>query len=392
VKGHDLNPTPEIFAPEQLYTTPRIAEALEIATTSLSYTRSEIFLDQLFLDEDFRLHCQGHLYRVTEKAFGDLCKLVKLPVSFALGIPTDLVATIIARLKSLHHQSIVAIHRDTTVVGLVDPCKWSHSRGRTSGPYYHPVTSSQLLQLLADLPLDQYEISRVTLADAGLQVELLDGATAIEPVVGDITRLGLVISSSETGGPLPQARGYTLRLVCTNGATVPTTCGVVYCSSDWRVRLERRLAAFTVALRNLTIDVHALTQVYTRLVATPLMDDVFYELYRQTRYVYRYTRQSEQHTDSALGVTPETRRHLIARVRQRQAAWRRRRHAALLTPQPTALAAWQVFNSLTAHACQETTLPRRAALERLAGHFLQLELPRFCRELYSCTLSGMLSC
>jgi hypothetical protein len=30
-------------------------------------------------------------------------------------------------------------------------------------------------------------------------------------VVGDVTRVGVAITNSETGGPLPVAKGYTLR-------------------------------------------------------------------------------------------------------------------------------------------------------------------------------------
>jgi hypothetical protein len=55
---------------------------------------------------------------------------VQVPARFAQAIPSDLVATIVRRRKRLHAQHVVLVCRDDTVVGLVDPAKWTHTRAR----------------------------------------------------------------------------------------------------------------------------------------------------------------------------------------------------------------------------------------------------------------------
>jgi hypothetical protein len=242
---------------------------------------------------------------------------------------------------------------------------------------YLLATTPQLLQRLAAHPIDCYDVSRITLVGAGLQIELPNGFIEIEPVVGYMTCISLVLSSTESGGPLPQAQVYALRPVYANVAAVPTTCGLVCYRRDWRVCLDRWLATFAVALRTLTLDVHALTQAYSHPVPATLMNSMFYKFYGQTRYIHRSIRHAAQHADRALGVAPGTRRRL--RIRQRQEAWQQCPSAPLLPSQATDLAACHVFNSLTASAHQNSALPCQAALEQLAERLSQLGL-RKCHD------------
>jgi hypothetical protein len=218
---------------------------------------------------------------------------------------------------------------------------------------------------------------RITIADSGLQVELLDTRLTLEPRVGDITQVGLAITSSETGGPLPKAHGYTLRLWCTNGATMPEPFGELRFNSDWRVSLERRLAAWEAHLRSFTLDLAMLGQAYDRLATEYLTDHQFYQLYRQARYIYRVAPQGDDRLDTLLDVEPEQRQQFIAQVRQRQNRLRGDLLGASApsTAQPTPLLAWDVFNSITATA-REEPYQRRVALERLAGDLLQAYAPR----------------
>jgi hypothetical protein len=279
--------SPKNFAPERCVRPQTIAEALQLCNSRFHYSRPEIALKQLFLDDELTLTFHGQRYALTEKAFEDLCQLVTVPVRFAKDIPTDLVATIMERLKVLHQQTVVPIHRDDVVVGLVDPRKWTHSRAKESRPHYSPVTNAQLLRIIGDHWADSEDEPRITLADSGMSIEVLHARQTIEPKVGDVTRIGLAITNSETGGANPQARGYTLRLACTNGATLPKPFGLIRLSTDWRVSLARRLTAFETALQSLSVDVQRLHVAYSRLAAETLTDYAFYNLYRQVRYLYR---------------------------------------------------------------------------------------------------------
>ena len=367
--------SPKNFAPERCVHPQTIAEALQLCNSRFHYSRPEIPMQQLFLDDELMLTFHARRYALTEKAFEDLCQLVTVPVRFAKDIPTDLVATIMERLKVLHQQTVVPIHRDDVVVGLVDPRKWTHSRAKESRPHYVPVTNAQLLRVIRDHGADGEDVSRITIADSGMSIEVLNSRQIIEPKVGDVTHVGLVITNSETGGANPQARGYTLRLVCTNGALLPKPFGLLRLSTDWRVSLARRLAAFEAALKTLSVDVQRLQVAYSRLATETLTDYAFYNLYRQVRYLYRYFPNREFLADKTLGVPEASRQQIIAQVRRRQKELRQGVSTAHL-PHPTEHAAWDIFNSITGTARTENYQPRRRALERLAGDLLLPYIPR----------------
>jgi hypothetical protein len=365
---------PEFFAPEQTLSTTSIEEAQAACETVFHYTRKEISLAQIFLEDDLTLGFNGDRYRLTEPAFDDLCRALAVPVAFAKGIPADLVARIAARLSMLHQQTIVPVCREDVVVGIVDPLKWTGSRAKTRRPHYEPVPGGRLLQVIKNIRTDVDDTPHVTIADSGLCIEVLDRERVVEPRVGDLTRIGVAVTSSETGGPMPQARGCAVRLICTNGATAPTTFGVVRFSTDWRVKSDVRLRAFETALRDFSVDLDLLRSTYKRLASETVTDQLFYSLYRQMRYIYRHVPDGERLAHNALGVEPQQRRQIIAQVRRRQAG-ARDGQASVEPPQPTGLGAWDVFNAVTT-AAREEPYRRRVALERLGGDLLGAYAPR----------------
>jgi len=217
-----------------------------------------------------------------------------------------------------------------------------------------------------------------------MQVEILhkEESFTIEPVVGDVSRVGLAVTNSETGGALPLATGYTLRLVCTNGSTIKQEFGHVRFSSDWRCTMERRLDRFTAELQSLSQVIRdkcgQLQTAYKRMAHEYLDDEDFYSLYRQAQYLSRGVTNFNEHIDGIFGVQPDQRQEIIGRVRQRQRERRSASTAAIGPPQSTDLLAWDVFNGITAAARDEVRYHRRTALESLAGDvlspFLQLSL------------------
>ncbi len=362
---------PDFLAQEQWLETTDLDEALAACETGFRFSRTEISVAQLSLDSSLALRVGDETYRLTERAFDDLCAIVKLPVSFAKVIPTDLTSTIVQRLKRHHQQTVVLITRDRTVVGIVDPLKWSH-RGSPQGtrrPHYQPVEGAVLLRVIQKVWTGLDQALRIVVADSGLLVELVRPGAEIQPRVGDVTRVGLAITSSETGGPMPQARGFTLRLTCTNGAALPEQFGLARFSGDWRVNFEVRLAAFEAELRRLSLDLEALRAVYARLLTERVTDHLFYNLHREVRYIYRRQEHGDALADRALGVDQQVRQEISGQVRRRQAELRRGSPDRLEGPRLTGLLAWDVFNAITA-AAREEPYQRRVALQRLGGDLL----------------------
>lgn len=363
---------PDLLAPERSLQTASFDEAFAACATSFQYERAEITLAQVSLDDDLTVRCNGRRYQPTEKGLDDLGSVLKIPTQFAHTIPTDLLATIVGRLKQDHARSVVLVTRDDVLVGVVDPLKWTGSRARSHPPQFRPVTGVELLRMVQTVWPHLDDALQITLADSGVRVELHLPELALEPEVGDVTEVGLAVTTSETGGPLPVARGHTLRLVCTNGATLPEAIGLTRFSSDWRVALDRRLAAFEAGLRALTLDIDLLRAAYARLVGDQLTDQGFYNLHRAVGRVYRHAPRAEGLADRALGVTPEQRRAIVSHVRRRQVALRLGDATELDPARPTPIRAWDAFNAITAVA-REEPYQRRSALERIAGGLLRTQ-------------------
>jgi hypothetical protein len=363
-------PALDLLVPERSVTTDSVEEALELAVDEFAYDRQEIPFARIFLDNDLSLTIDGEALRLTERAFEDLCKIVKLPLSFAHEIPGDLVVLIVERLKQLHQQTVVVVRHEGTIVGLVDPLRWTKTRALTQRPHFQPVSNLRVLQMIQNFGNLADETLSITLADAGMCAELVRPEISVEPRPGDVTRLGVLITSSETGGPLPSARAYTLRLVCTNGAVAPRQLGAVYFCSDWRVAFESRVEAFELRAAGLSVELPVLERAYAGLARAELSDATVVNLHRQALYIFRSASDPGFLADRALGVSREQRLNIVREARQREAQRRLLgdgQQAAL--PGPSGLAAWDVFNAITSTARWEP-YRRRMALEGVAGDMI----------------------
>jgi len=112
-----------------------------------------------------------------------------------------------------------------------------------------------------------------------------------------------------------------------------------------------------------------------RITTEPVTDHLFYSLYRQARYIYRNTPHQEHLVDKALGVRQEQRQQLVSHVRRHQADLRSVSTAPIEPPQATNLLAWDIFNSITAMA-REETYQRRVSLEDLASDVFRAYMPQ----------------
>ena len=323
------------------------------------------------MDEDLRLRLNGGRYMITERAFRDLCGLLRVPFDFAQEIPTDLAAAVVKRLASMRQHVVVPCCRDETVVAVVDPAKWAHHRSdesnRRKRPLrYEPLPSLTILDLIEKIWKDESQTLQITLSDTRLAVELVHVALEVQPKVGDVKRAGVRITSSETGGPMPVAHGFTLRLICNPAGGL---------STDPRVRLEHRVEKWVERLAAFVPNLDLLRPTYVRMAEDYLLDRRFYELYRDVSYIYRQARKRASGdddvrtlADQVLGVEADARREVIHTVRVREKRIREG-EAVQTAPERTEFAVWDVFNSITATARGER-LQRRMDLEKLAGKLL----------------------
>jgi hypothetical protein len=154
---------------------------------------------------------------------------------------------------------VIVVAREDTIVSVIDTVKWADGKDKPVNerkkkkPPYLPLSNLAFLHLLEKVWSSNEIETRITISDRGVQAELLylDDAFVIEPEVGDYTRVGIVVSNSETGGPLPVATGYAFRLQCTNGNKIRHNVGDVRFSSDWRCTWDNRCNRFTADLNSL---------------------------------------------------------------------------------------------------------------------------------------------
>jgi len=370
-----ISTVPDLFAQELSISTDDFDRAREDCEREFNYRRLEVTLDQLSLDEDFRVDVDGETYTLTEHAFDDICTILDVPQRFAHEITRELFTITVDQLAPLHQQAVVLVVRDDVIVGVVDPAKWSGGR-QSIRPHYLPVTNLELLSLTEKVWSPRGVQPLINISDAGIAVEVADPKVAVEAQVGDVINIGVIVTGSETGGPAPVARGYTLRLVCSNGATAPMGFGNARFSTDWRVRPARRLEAFEQAVNEFSIDVERLQQAYHGVVDGELNDDLFWRLHRQATYVLRRVTGFEVTVDAMFGVEPAQRKRLVAAVRQRQGLYRRDHNPTVLLPQPSGVRAWDVYNGITAAARDEPVFHRRVALEQLGGDLLEEFAPQ----------------
>src|SRR5207244_1418963 len=104
-------------------------------------------------------------------------------VRFAKDIPTDLAATIGNRLARLEQKAVVVVHRDATIVGLVDPTKWTHSRAKSHRPAFLPVGNREVLLLSEKVWTAPDVPPQITVSDTGISIGLLDPRATVEPQV-----------------------------------------------------------------------------------------------------------------------------------------------------------------------------------------------------------------
>ena len=378
---------PHLLVPEQYIQCNNIEESIEICKQHFSYTSTEISLAQISMDDDLSLFIDGQRYYVTEKAQCDLCKILHIPIEFVWGIPTALTATNVQHLSAIQQQSVIVVAREDTIVSVIDTAKWAEGKNKPANerhkkkPPYLPLSNLAFLHMLEKVWSPNEIKTRITISDRGVQAELLylDDAFIIEPKVGDFTRVGIAVSNSETGGPLPVATGYALRLLCTNGNKIRQNVGDVRYSSDWRCTWDNRSDRFTYDLKSLKQRMQDkfgdLQTAYRRMVDECLDDKHFYDFYRQTEYLYRGIPNRSSHIDDIFGVEPDQRKEIINRERQRRRELKDANTTVVEPPQTTDLDAWDVFNGITAAARDELRYQRRTALEILGSDVLKAYMP-----------------
>ena len=210
---------------------------------------------------------------------------------------------------------------------------------------------------------DLWQFESAIVSDLGVKICLLIPGVTVEPEEGDLIKIGLEISNSETGGQFLKSDLWTLREVCTNGMKSKTEFSSVYFTKLGRMSYASKIRSFVKKLEYAKAAAsEEANKLYEGITDIPILDTDLLALHRTLRRnVGRVL-----NADEVLGIEPEERIEIFNLIRDRDKSER---------PQATDFLAWDIHNAITATA-RESRLPIRQTLEQLGGHVLHIAQKR----------------
>ena len=102
----------------------------------------------------------------------------------------------------------------------------------------------------------------------------------LEPVTGDITKCGLIVTNSELNDLDASGGLFLLRLVCTNGCVLTENWGKVTRNKNNKLKYDSIVNKFTADCRQLDTNRHMLTTTYNKLPDVSLNSEEFVKVFK----------------------------------------------------------------------------------------------------------------
>ena len=347
----------DIFKPEKFYETVSLEEAREVIESRFPYIEPhETTLDQI------RINDKGSVvveevgdFLMTKSAFAMLNAIVGIPYSYAKGIDKDLWLTNF-NAKTLYNKKPVWI--STSIDDKEDTYIIAFSKDNKN-----QARDKDILGLFDDSTI--YEGKMIRLWDSGMQTAMILKQEAfIEPVVGDVSNVGLKVVNSQVGKPSAKIEAMTFRLICSNGAILGESFGRAYWPSDKRLKYSASFAAFEREFLDIAVNVDFLQELYNRSTEKRLTVREIVSLWRRVERVV----QSREVADIILRLGDKERTNYIQDERDRQMF--EKKNDDEVTSPLTPLVLYETFNRITAHARDVSDFSISYHLEQIAGSAL----------------------
>jgi hypothetical protein len=338
---------PTYLIPEKNVATNDVNELRTFLETDFAVRYIRGSLRDLDLLPGATIEIHGEMFPCTQNILEDLASFIKMPLGYAYEIGFPLFQRNFLERKAATDQPVQLCILRGLAVGLV-------------GGHYRPARTLDVLDALPLLHEETWKIQKCSLADRGVEIDVLSDDCVVEPTPGDVIRTGIRISNSETGGCGLKASLYTHRLICSNGAVMSDSLGTVRWSYDKRVTYVSSIAKFSNSLLNLRNGQTKLKDIYSTAVGLPLLEEDLTRLWRRIRAAGNFT---PEHADRILGITDTERRRLGSAVAERQGA-----------NLPAEKSDWDLFtihNRITA-AARSLPFRTRSRLERIGGDVLSV--------------------
>lgn len=232
-------------------------ELMDGIQTKFQYNSDTVDFSQLNITDDGTLFWKGsngnnNEGQLTLAAFKALCRRLHIPDPFAKQINWDLLKHNITELSAMSDKQIQIFTRkdDGAVVNV------AHDM-------FIPLKHELFLN---HIQKNSPNIKRALLSDNLLELDITQPRFGdmdyrdLEIEKGDIIESGVTLNNSTTGHLLTNAKLFLLRLVCTNGMTMPSKEGHVKLRNKFGRNIESGLDNFLLKLSEMTVDTNRLEQ------------------------------------------------------------------------------------------------------------------------------------
>lgn len=324
-------------------------ELTEILNTDFTVEHLQTTNNQVKLREDSTLEVGNRCWPYTDHVHDQLAASLKISPSFDNSITYRRFCEIHEWRKFDLPCAMTLCISNGTIVGIA---KGHYGYGSSKNGV--AKTTDVLNAIKVD---DVWEFESATVSDSGTKINLLVPGETVEPEEGDILKIGLELSNSETGGRRLMCNLFTLRLFCTNGMTQKTDRTSVYYTEFGNLSYDSKIRAFAKRFEEAkSTALESAVELYEGITEAPILDTDLLSLHRTIKRRVG----AKLNVDDVLEISPSVRTEIFNRVRERDRFDR---------PQPTDLLAWTVHNAITATARDQRLLIRQS-LEQIGGQVL----------------------
>lgn len=323
-----------VIEKEQNFT--NVDEALKSLAQDYRHEKLPLNLCDLRLNDNYDFIINEALFKPTEWAFESLLKALDIPVRFGKKVPNDLLRIIVHRLE----QEAEKDEKEQVTMAVQGNEVWNIMRKDNK------INLAEVMQTVGK----EKNAFKVKLGVRGAIIDMDMPVGVVEPVVGDVVKIGIRTVASETGGPKPQANLLMQRLVCSNGAVASQNYGQL----KWGRAGDYTINDFALDMSILDSRAIFLTGALKKMPSQTLNDMTFHHVWNSVRKALN----DKDDSDKLLSVTENERDTYIASANHRQA----RRLAA----GPTEVNAWGAYNKVSELA-RDLDYRKNDTLARVAG-------------------------
>lgn len=328
-------------------------ELMDSAQTEFQYNSHTIDFSQLDITDQGYLQWLGKEEQMTQQAFKALCRRLHIPDPFAKSINWDLLKHNITELTrgSDKQCQIFTRKSDGVVVNVANDM-------------FVPLANELFLSELQKL---SPTIKRAMISDNMMEIDITQPRFGdldyrdLEIEKGDIIESGFNLNNSPTGHLLTNAKQFLLRLVCTNGMTMPSREGFLKLRNKFGRNIDNALDNFLEKLTEMSMNT-TLIENQLKSLNRPLNVLEYAKYYKGIQGIIK----DEDYTDTSIFKVDKDQR-LIYLAQDR--AYKK---GVLSKLEKTNLNGYSVLNNLTDRA-KSFEQDQRQKLEAYAGTMISSE-------------------